>query len=206
MLRGRIWSVLALAGGSIVFGMCASASAGLSILSQQVDVDRADQDVIFTLDFNHVPDFKTVDSAGRHVDSFQYEIVPNTSTPISQVPFSSVGAVVRGDEIGSGNVVPIRNGFSNGVDANPAAGGWGTVRGSVPFSVQGNTLSFTAGFNVIGTSNGVFSYRVFTTNFGSTVTTIDSISVPLPAPVPAALVTVAAFAGIGLLRRRFARA
>ena len=206
MLRGRFVSILAVAAGLVVFSISSSASAGLSILSQQVDVDRADQEIVFTVDFNHAPDFNTVDSLGRRADSFQYEIVPNSSTPIDQLPFSSVGAVIRGDEIGSGKVVPIRNGFANGSDPNPASGGWGTVRGSVPFTLQGSTLTFTTGFTIIGTTNGVFSYRVFTTNFGSTVTTMESISVPLPTALPATLATIGAFAGVGLLRRRFAAA
>jgi hypothetical protein len=204
MWRGCFASTLAVVAGAVVLGFCGPALAGLSIVSQQVDVDRADHEVVFTLDFNHAPDFKTVDSLGRHLDSFQYEIVPNTSTPIDQLPFASVGAVIRGDEIGSGHVVPIRNGFSKGVDPNPAAGGWGTVRGTMPFTVSGNNLTLTASFNQIGTNNGVFSYRVFTTNFGSTVSSIDSvsISVPTPAALPAALATIGAFAGVGLLRRK----
>lgn len=208
MLRDRLWSLVALMAGSVIFGFSQFASAGLSIVSQQANVDKADQDVVFTLNFSQSPDFKTADSLGRRLDSFQYEIAPNTATPIDQLPFSAVGAVVRGDEIGGGNVIPIRNGFQNGSDPNPAAGGWGTVRGTVPFTLTGNSLSFTTPFSLIGTTNGTFSYRVFTTNYGSTVSTaesVSSVSVPLPSALPAMLMTAGAFVGFGLLRRRVAR-
>ena len=132
-----------------------------------------------------------VDSVGRHVDSFQYEIVPNTSLPISHFALEDVRAVIRGDEIGSGQTIPIRNGFQNGSDPNPASGGWGLVRGTVPFNLQGSEMKFSASFNLLDTVDGGFAYRLFTTNFGSTVTEVTGVSVPLPPTLPAGLAMLA---------------
>lgn len=166
------------------------AHAGLSIVSQSIQVDRADQEVAFQLTFNHAPNFSTYDSFGRPQDSFQYEIVPNATTSIDTLPFLSINAVVRGDEIGTGHTVPIRNGIAGGSDPNPASGGWGPVRANVPFTLTNNTLSFDASFAQIGTTNGAFSYRVFTTNYGSTVSLVESVSVPLPAALPIGLALI----------------
>lgn len=190
MSRGRLACVLAVVFCAGLMAVQRSASAGISIVSQGVSVDRADQTVTFNLDLSATPNFANVDSLGRPRDAFQYEIVPNTRSNIESFDFSAIRAVIRGTEIGAGKLIPIRDGFEHGSDADPASGGWGKVLGSVPFKLNGSDLTFTTPFSLLGTTGGAFAYRVFTTEFGATVSQSDGVSIPLPS---------AFFAGVGML-------
>lgn len=179
------------------------AKAGLTIVSQDVRVDTRDQQVFFNLVFNHPPDLQTTDSFGRRAESFQYEIDPNAHIDINSAALSEVSAVVRGDEIGSGYLLPVRNGFGAGVDPSPAAGGWGPVRGRVPFRLQSDQFSFAVPFAMLGTYDGNFAYRVFTTDYGATDSLIVGTTVPLPPALPIGLLTLLAIGGgIAWKRRR----
>ncbi|HZL35374.1 MAG TPA: hypothetical protein VFC78_08695 [Tepidisphaeraceae bacterium] len=179
------------------------AQGGLSILSQTARVDASAGQVSFDLVFNHPPDLVPADTYGRRAESFQYEIVPDSLAPVYSSPESAIRAVIRGEEIGGGSIIPIRDGFENGIDPSPAAGGWGAVRGSVPFTIQGDQLSFVAPFSLLGTTDGRFSYVVFTTSYGLTDSTIQDVTVPLPAALPAGLATLLLVGGgIWFWRRR----
>ena len=206
MLGGRLFCSPVILAGAILLS-CQSTRAGLQLVSQSIQVDKPYRQVDFSLTFNHAPDFQTVDSFGRPADSFQYEIVPNTSAPFDQLSFLSIAAVIRGDEIGGG-MLPIRNGVQNGSDPSPLSGGWGTIRASVPFTLNGNQLSFDASFNMLGTANGLFSYEVCTTNFGATVSEAQGVSVPLPPALSAGLYLLAAMGAVTSFRfgasRKFA--
>ncbi len=171
------------------------------MISQKVQVDQSDQQVHFTLVFDHTPDFQTFDSFGRPEDSFQYEIIPNTGKQFSSLSFGDIRTVIRGDEIGSGNVLPIRNGLQNGSDPSFASGGWGFIRATVPFQLQGDQLSFGASFNQLDTPSGLFSYRVFTTNFGSTVSITESVSVPTPPVLPISLVVLGLLGAVRVISK-----
>ena len=191
--------------GLLIFLLTGHSFAGLSIVSQSVSVDRADQEALFSLNFNKAPDFTTADFFGRHLDSFQYEVVPNTTRGIDSLGFEDIRAVIRGDEIGAG-VIPIRDGFENGSDPNPASGGWGKILGSVPYSLQGSRLTFQAPFDLLGVTNpnGEFAYRVFTTNYGATVSSVQSVSIRLPPALPAGLVVLFILLSASFLKRRVA--
>ena len=154
MFRGC--AVCALA-GALFSAQCNQASAGLEIVSQNVHIDVPAQQVDFTINFSHAPDFQKVDLFGRPADSFQYEIIPNTTKPFSQFDFPlAIVSVVRGDEIGSGHLLPIRNGIQNGSDPNPASGGWGTCPWVRAIYTQRRSARLHRAFSMIGTSNGVF--------------------------------------------------
>lgn len=202
MSRMRFLIVVALAIGLLSSVAARCASAALSIVSQSVAVDRSDKEVLFSLVFNQAPNFTTTDSYGRPEDSFQYEIIPNTSQSIDSFPFLSVATVIRGDEIGSGSVMPIRYGFGHGSDPSPASGGWGPIIATVPFTLTGSKMSWDAPFDVLGTTNGQFAYRVFTTNFGATVSSVESVSIPLPAAFPVGLITLALMGAIVFFFKR----
>lgn len=202
------FSVLSLNGLFLALGICltgfAGASrAGLELVSQSVQVSPTDQQATFTLVFNHVPNFATCDSFGRPADSFQVECIPNTKAPMDALNFGDIRAVVRGDEIGKGHMLAIRDGFENGSDPFPASGGWGTIRGKVPFQLTGDTLTFSAGMNLLDAPSGTFSYRAFTTYYGSTVSSVQgsaSASVPLPPALPAGLAMLVVFAMVQWMR------
>jgi hypothetical protein len=124
----------------------------------------------FSVHFSHLPDFTTLDSNGRQQDSFQIFIAFNPATPNPVNP-QAVDVLVRGDEIHIARALRIR-------DARPAAsdpngGGWGAIRGTVPFhvSTQANgtaVLTFTAPFSLLGIV-GQFAWALQTTNFGAEV-------------------------------------
>ena len=156
------------------------ARAGLLILSQSVNVSLDQQEATFTVAFDHPPMFGPRDSLGRPLESFQYEIAPDC-TNIDQCPFTAIRAVVRGDEIDGGHMIPIRDGIENGSDPNPASGGWGYVRGDVPFQLRGDTLTFSAPLSMLQAPDGQFAYRVFTTSSGQTDSLVTGQSIPLPA-------------------------
>jgi hypothetical protein len=154
----------------------------LLIVQQSVRLDEAQSAARFSITFSRSPDFVTMDSDGRRADSFQYEIAPGF-TSISQTSLDDIRAIVRGDEIGP-RLLPIRAGISNGSDPSPASGGWGHVRASVPFMLQGDTLSFLAPLADLDAGDGVFAYRVFTTQFGETTSLVSgSSAVSLPPAV-----------------------
>jgi hypothetical protein len=169
-------------GAALMLAIPVVARAGLLILSQSVNVSLDQRQAIFTLSFDHLPMFGPRDSLGRPLESFQYEIAPDC-TNIDQCPFTAIRAVVRGDEIDGGHLIPIRDGIENGSDPNPASGGWGYVRGDVPFHLHGSTLTFSAPLPLLQGPDGQFAYRVFTTSSGQTDSLVTGQSIPLPAAV-----------------------
>ncbi len=122
----------------------------------------------FIVIFNHTPDFTTLDSNGRPQDSFQIYIAYN---PATANPVSSPDVLVRGDEIHLAHAIRIRN--ARPPVADPHAGGWGSIRGTVPFHVvtltNGNALlTFSVPFPMLGIT-GQFAWTLETYNFGAQV-------------------------------------
>jgi hypothetical protein len=158
-----------------------TAGPPLKIASQAVHLDLPDGQAAFSLTFDHAPDFDHPDALGRRHDSFQYEIAPSLSD-IQNADLFAITAVVRGDEL-SATQLPIRAGVADGIDPSAAAGGWGPLIGSVPYHLDGSTITFAAPLGLLGSSNGAFGYRVFTTNYGSTVSLQMGSAVSLPRAV-----------------------
>ena len=173
--RGVVLAAVALTGAA------RSAWAGFALVSQQVELNDRLHEADFSLLFNQPPDFQTRDALGRPVNSFQYEIVPDTTSPIENLPVSSIRAVIRGDEINGTGRIPIRDGIEASRDAAPQAGGWGAVRGSVPFQLQGTRLTFAAPLQMLDDHGDPFSYRLLTTQSGQTTSIVTGVAVPLPA-------------------------
>jgi hypothetical protein len=153
----------------------------LKISSQSVHLDLPNGQADFSLTFNHAPDFDHPDSLGRRHDSFQFEIAPSLND-IQNADLFAITAVVRGDELGA-TQLPIRAGVADGIDPNPAAGGWGPLIGSVPYVLKANQMTFAAPLDWLGTPDGVLGYRVFTTNYGATVSLQMGTTVSLPRAV-----------------------
>jgi hypothetical protein len=72
-------------------------------------------------------------------------------------------------------------------DPDPAAGGWGTIRATIPFELHGRALTFSAALNTLTDHSvyGRFTYTLETYNFGSLVDSIVNESVA-PSESPAA--------------------
>jgi hypothetical protein len=137
--------------------------ASFTIISDSVKIDDADRTTSFSLQFDFHPNFTATDHLGRQIDSFQYFIDPNTSgNPLSP---TAGDTIIRGEEIHAADALRIRN--ATGDHSGPSAGGWGAIRGTVPFTVSDDSVQFTVGWHVLGETGDHFKYAVQTYEFGS---------------------------------------
>jgi hypothetical protein len=146
----------------------------LQIVFESAVYDPETGNVDFTVRFNRGPNFRKVDQYGRRADSFQYFIVGDDTLPYPQ----NFDAIIRGDEIQlRSRLLPIRNSAPS--DPDPAAGGWGTIRATIPFQLHGNVLTFSAALTTLTdhSTDGRFTYILETYNFGSVVDHIVNESV-----------------------------
>jgi hypothetical protein len=138
----------------------AAAQAPLTALSESVVFDPVTGQVTFTLVFNRRPDFEAEDSFGRQADSFQYYIVGDRSLPYP----AYYDAIIRGEEIEvTSGLLPVRN--SGPPDPDPVSGGWGAVRDMVPYTLNGNVLTFSTSLGLISehSVDRHFSYELLLT-------------------------------------------
>jgi hypothetical protein len=127
-------------------------SAGIA--SQSAIYNPLTGEVAFTLVFDQQPDFFSTDAPGRQADSFQYFIVGDPTLPYP----SRYDSLIRGDELHSTiDQIPIRDAVT------------GALRGSVPYSLTGAALSFSAPLSLISdhTDAGTIQYVVETYEFGA---------------------------------------
>ena len=132
------------------------AEAALMVLSQSAKVNLDSKSVLFQIEFNRTPDFFTTDEYDRQADSFQYYINADGGLPVYR-GYSELESIIRGEEIPVGGKVGIRNALPPDPDLS-SSGGWGSLRGAVPYTLSGNVLSLIAPLQVIGDSDGKFSY------------------------------------------------
>ena len=190
IVPAAIIASLGIAGGAAL-----GEPVSFELVSHDVQVDRGAQTATFTLTFTRAPNFST--------SAFQYEIDAawpglDSAGGAGTIDFNSISTVVRGSEIGAGSAVPIRDRDGNG---GAGAGGWGAVRALVPFQVQDQNLTFTTALSNIGDTDGVFRYRLFTTDSGQVTSDATGVAIPLPPAVAAGLVTLGGL-GFALVLRR----
>lgn len=149
----------------------------LTLLGHVEHYDSGTDAYEFTIHFSGPPDFMTFDSFHRQADSFQYWIVDRTDRdPL--FPWITPDVVVRGEEIHFGAGIPVRDRL--GGDGAPGSGGWGPIRGIVPFVLTGNTLTFTVPRTVIGDTDGQFAYYLGVFVYGATTDVAMGLSDALP--------------------------
>ena len=189
---------------AVLVGLGAAAASGapveFQLFSQSVQVDKPAGTATFTILFNQTPDFSG-DANTRQPNAFQYEIDPNwNGQPVTGgISFEQIATVVRGSEIWEGAGLPIRDRDGNG---GPFAGGWGPVRAVVPVQINGDTLSFTTKLSDIGDSDGIFRYRLFTSDHGTVTSDVTAVSIPLPAALGTGLTMLGGMGFVRKLRRR----
>lgn len=126
--------------------------------------------MFFVLFFNRMPDFDTLDNSGRQADSFQIFIAFDPNTPSPANP-QMADVLIRGEEIHLSHDIRVRD--ARPLVKDPVAGGWGALRGSVPYMTtllpgNGAVLTFTVPFSLLGVS-GKFCYELETYSYGSQV-------------------------------------
>ena len=174
--------------GSLLLGLTSGlpAEAALLVLSQSAEVNLASNSVLFQIEFNRAPDFFTTDEYDRQADSFQYFIDADGGLPIfrgTDIYYSNLESLIRG-EIHLGGDVRIRNALPPDPDLS-SSGGWGSIRGSVPYTLSGNVFSLLVPLQLIGDSDGKFSYRLEWYEYGGigSYGSIEAETVPEPATI-----------------------
>src|SRR5262249_29360996 len=140
----------------------ASASA-ITVTSRSVLADPFTNTLYFSVTFSGVPDFHTVDGVGRQKDEFQFFVRYGTADP-PLLPSSHPQALVRSGEVHTTNQLTV-------VDAQPfgqGPGGWGPIRGTTPYSLTGQTVTFSMPWSMLGDADGHFQYVLLVVNFGAT--------------------------------------
>jgi hypothetical protein len=179
------------------------AQAALLINSDSVVANLDSREVFFTIEFNEVPDFFTLGSGGGQADSFQYYIETDGELPVFKNAFSELDIIIRGEEIHVGGDIRIRDALPFG-SGGSNSGGWGLLRGSVPYTLNGTVLTFSAPLELIGDSDGLFSYRLEAYEFGAwngIITERRSIvqsNPPTPVPEPASTLSLLALGILGV--------
>lgn len=143
--------------------MCSTALASFHIVSDSLEFDSTNRTTTFTVRFDRAPDFVTTDLYGRQKDSFQYfvdsQVKGNLFAPNPDV------TIVRAEEIHAADALRIRD--SVGDDTGATSGGWGPIRATVPFTVSGDTVQFTASWDALGQAGTHFRYGLESYEFGS---------------------------------------
>jgi hypothetical protein len=194
-LTNRLTSTLQAVTSLLVVTM-GQAQAEFMFVSESAVYNPATGAVQFTIEFNQAPDFFTQDSAGRIANSFQYFIVGDPRLPYPE----NYDAIIRGEEIHlTGDTLRIRNSAPS--DPDPAAGGWGAIRGAVPFSLDGDILTFSTPLPLISdhSTDGQYDNRFYTVEFDGLTRTVESQSTVLSTAVlePSATVLLA-ISGVSL--------
>jgi hypothetical protein len=151
--------------------------------AQSAIFDPVRGSVTFSVTFNQEPEFYTADTFGREATDFQYFIYGD-STAGYPAEFDSI---IRGGEIYRGGGIPVRNATPSVAD--PQAGGWGTVRAVVPFTLSGPDLTFSVPLTVLSqhSTDGQFTYVLQTDVYGALnqrVTGQSIIASPEPSVLP----------------------
>ena len=204
MATTTLWCAGRLAGGflllSVLAGSKSDAQVPLILEAGFVGGIYESGNVDFTLEFNRAPDFFSCDQYGRQGDAFQFYIATTTNIPVFYPP-RPYASLIRGGEIHIGDGIIIRN-DSPPDESDPNSGGWGSVRGTVPYTLDADTLTFSVPADVLNVQ-GTFAYSLLLTSFGAATHnpyTGDSGG-PIPIPEPAAVAVMFAAAAARLVFR-----
>lgn len=119
-------------------------------------VDEDANKVDFQITFNRIPDFFSLDWAGRQIDSFQISI--DNDGQMSNFSPSVFETIVRGPEIHVDGDVRFRDNTLPDSGTDPDSGGWGPLIGSVSYSFDDTSLGFTAPLDFVDDPDHQFSY------------------------------------------------
>jgi len=156
---------------------CYPAQASFVILNDSADIDSVNGVVNFSLTFSSPPDLVTVDQYGRMATQFQYFIF--TGDPVPGAPLLGyLQTVIRETPSYLANHQLLVQSIVPPSNPDPVLGGWGAILAVADFTLNGNTLSFSAPSSFLLGVNGEINYELFSFEYG---TTASSLHIP---PVP----------------------
>ncbi|MDO9310775.1 MAG: hypothetical protein Q7T85_03660 [Nitrosomonas sp.] len=170
--------------------LSSSITWAFGIVRDHVYVNIAAGTSTFTLEFDQIPDFFTLDTFHRQANSFQYFIYGDEFLGYPDY-YSSI---IRAEELHT-TIDTLRIREASPSSGDEGSGGWGAVIAEVPWSLNESTISFTVNTSLLTSflnEDGVFKYNVEAYEYGGTTSWIHgkyaSIS-PVPLP-PAYLLLV----------------
>lgn len=198
-MRTSTRAMIAAMSGVVLCGSALTARADFLLESQDFSMNQ--QTANFSLTFNQAPDFYTLDSLGRPADSFQIDFNGAYSpNPGPQGNFvNNFTSVVRGDEIHVANNIRIRG---TAGDGGPNSGGWGAIVGAVPFSLIGDTISFSVPTKDLGWTGHSVQFTTLSLADGAQTSSRTVTMVPTPRAFPAGVAGLFVMAGATFIIRR----
>lgn len=158
--------------------LVAKPATALTIASQAVEYRPLQRVFHFTLTFSGVPDFFTVDEAGRPKDEFQFYLTWQLHPTNPSFAMREPDVLVRGGEIRTAGGIPIRDSAGEGGEGS---GGWGPIRGIVAYELSGQTVTFDVPRGIIGDDDGRVAYGLLVCEYGGeTDETWGSTDTPVP--------------------------
>jgi hypothetical protein len=195
----RSKAVFAALAALVPASFAAAGVVDLSIVAQDVTVDRSAGVAAFSVTFNRPPIFVALPPEAP--DAFQYEIDVDSADTSTNIDINQIDAVIRGAEIWEGEGIPVRD--ATGAAQGPEAGGWGPVRALLPFNIEDNTITFTAPLDELGDSDGKFRYRAFAIDpTGATGGEVIGAVVPTPAALGPGMMLLGGVLIVRSFRRR----
>lgn len=173
----------------------ADAASAATLVDTSVTRDAASRSVLFEVEFSDPPELFTGDEHNRSTDGFQFFVDPRNGVR----PAATFSILVRGEELKYGGDLRIRDRDPESTD--PESGGWGPLRGVVPFHQSGSLVSFAVPWALLDTKDGYISYQLLTTTYGyPTGVRYGSTAAPVPLPPAIGLIAaaMAAFGALGL--------
>jgi hypothetical protein len=151
---------------AMALGLSGGMAFGAQIISQDVTFNANTGVADFLITFDSTPDFFSADAFGRQADSFQFFINTNPSPTPFDMPtlWRNATTIIRGEEIHVFGDIPIRARTPSSSD--PSSGGWGSMRGLVPFSISGASVNFSVSMAALGVT-GDFSYLLEGYDYGA---------------------------------------
>lgn len=138
----------------------------VKIQSYSVKSYAASKKTDFSITFTGVPDFFTIDKAGRAANSFQFYIMNTGALP----PINELwDVIIRGEEIRHFGKILVRNGFPYIADFNEwHSGGWDGLLATVPYVLTGQVMAFSIPWSSFKETDGRFYFELSSYYYGST--------------------------------------